>query len=164
MRRGLWRLRGWCGGRCVCGVLIFRAARAQGGLRPGVNDAADRCWDELLGACVDETDYLCPGRFVEAASFEDFGDLAAELSIGAESGVDFFADGGGEALREGCAASGLELTEIGESLLESAIDRGTDGAFEVGVGGLLEGGVGAGELRVDCGLLLRLRGLRLLRL
>src|SRR5271165_5144535 len=93
---------GW---RCVDGcfpslgiVGRLAAARCQGGLRPSADYAANRSGNQLLGAGVDQPDYLSAGGIVKATACEDSGDLLAELRVTFQGGVDFVADGAREAL------------------------------------------------------------------
>ena len=111
----------------------------QRGLGPFAENALRGAGHELLRSFADQANDAGAGFVVEAARGEYLRDLFAELAIALERFLDVLADRGGQA-RLHCGAVGA--CGVRQGLIESAIDRGADGALEIFVGAALEGGVG----------------------
>src|SRR5579883_1419592 len=133
------------GARAVCG---------KRGLRPFADDAASRAGDDLPGAVADEAHDLRARLGIEAARGKNLRDLLAELAVALERLFDILPDGRSEPVAQGhaawaCPCACLVLRQIRQRARDGALDGVADAAFEVRVGGLLEGGVGR-ECQVTC--------------
>src|SRR5579883_93700 len=137
------------------GAFGGRAVRSERGLRPFADNAASRAGNELSRAVADEAHDVRARLGVEAARGKNLRDLLAELAVAPERLLDLLPDGRGEPVAQGhaawaCPCVCLVPRQIRQSAREGALDGVADAAFEVRVGGLLEGGVGR-KCRVTCG-------------
>ena len=138
---------------CCVGASCTLAVSRERGLRP-FTEYAPRCnGHELLRSFADEANDLRARRLIEAARGQHLRDLLSELTVALQRSLDVLANARGQARAHGRVVGAIAVRQ---SAVESAVDRAADDAFEVVVGGPLEGCVVCGDVIVDARFLFQL--------
>src|SRR5580704_5570678 len=128
---------------CGVGPAGTLAVSRERGLGPFTDDASRGARNELLRSFADQANDLRTRRLIEAARGQYLRDLLAELAVALKRTLDVLANACSQARAHGCVFGAIALWQCA---IECAIDGTADDAFEVIVGGALEGGVVGGDV------------------
>jgi len=121
----------------VCATRTFAVSRERG-LRPFAEDALCCAGYELLRSFADQPNDLRARRLIESACGQHLRHLLPELTVTLQRAFDVLANARGQARAHGRVVGAIAARKCA---IERSIDGSADDAFEIVVGGTLEGGV-----------------------